>query len=132
MSNIKFTYLKIADARCSFCFIRLIQNIQKQPHKRKLHSAKYSNYNIQFNHNTNLILITGFYTVLTVAMLGILSCQEGKRGLKLAQAHYSLQNNFASCLVLVPCVGLSHIFTPPRAGLANSGRCLYFFNERNI
>lgn len=55
MFSITFTYLKIADVTWDFCFSRVVQNILKQQYKCKLHSAKYSNHNTQFNHNTNLI-----------------------------------------------------------------------------
>ena len=113
MLNIKFTYLKIAGVTWDFCFSRVIQNILKQQYKCKLHSAKYSNCNIWFNHNTNLIPITGLYKVLAIMTLGIPSDQKGIHVLKPAQAHCSLQNTFAGCLVFVPYVGLSHLFTPP-------------------
>lgn len=106
MFKIKFTYLKILDVTWDFWFGRVIQNIRRTQYKSKLHIAKYSSCNIQFNHNTNGILITGLYDVLAVIMLGILSRCEEIHGLKPAQAHCT---SFACWFILF--VGLIHVYT---------------------
>lgn len=58
----------------------------------------------------NVIPIVSRCSMLTVTTLGIPSSQEGTHGLKAVQA-CSLQNYFASCLVSILYICLSHIFT---------------------
>lgn len=57
--NIKFTDVKIFDVIQDFYLVEWYSNIQKSQYKYKLYLAKCSNYNIQVNHNTNVISITG-------------------------------------------------------------------------
>lgn len=66
--NIIFTYVKISDVTQNFSFGRMIQ---KSQYKCKLYLTKYSNCNIQVNHNTSVISITGLYNKLTVMILVI-------------------------------------------------------------
>ena len=96
-----------------FWFSRGIQNILKTQYKCRLHLAKYSSCNIHFNHNINVIPITGLYDMVTVMMLGVPSRREGISGLKPAQACCSHQNLFASYIVFILHVGLSRVFNPP-------------------
>lgn len=58
MFNAKFTYLKIYDVTQGFRFRKVIQNILKTQRVHKLRLAEYSNCNIPFNSNTNVIPIT--------------------------------------------------------------------------
>lgn len=58
----------------------------------ELHLEKYSNYNTQFNHATNVISVIGFYNIFTVMPLQVSSCLAGFCSLKPAQAtvHYKI------------------------------------------
>jgi len=53
---------------------------------------------MQFNHNTNMIPVTDVCNMHTITMLGFLSHDKGKYGLKLAQAPCSLKKSYSSFL----------------------------------
>ena len=123
MFYIRLTYFKvILDWISDLAEWHKIHRITQ--YKCKLHLAKCicSNCHAQFNHNTNVIPITGLCNMLTIMMLGIPTCQESICRLKAAQVHCSLENSFISCSGLILYVGLSQVFTLPHSGLANSGR----------
>lgn len=61
--NIKFTYLKIVNVTWHLWVSKVIQNIVKTQYKYKFHLEKYSNCNIKFNANTNVIPITIIYSL---------------------------------------------------------------------
>lgn len=110
MSDIRFNYLEILTVTWDSWFSEAIKSILKSQCKYPLYLAKYSNGNIQFYLNTNMIPITGLYNP-SITTLGILYHWGGTCGLKLAQAHCCLWNFFVSCSVFILCIGLSHLFT---------------------
>lgn len=109
--NIKSIYLRIAGVTWYFCFSRY------KMYQNNNTNVSYTQQNIAIAIYGSTTIPVGFplpvYKVLAITTLGIPIRQEGIHGLMPAQAHCSLQNTFASCLVFVPCVGLSHVFTLP-------------------
>lgn len=109
--NIEYQiYLKIIGITWDFWFSRVIQVTLKTQHKGKIHLDEYSNCRTSHNPNPNRIPGTGVYNILTITRLGVPHGQEGEHGLQPTQAHCSLRNSLASCVVYVLSVGLSHIF----------------------
>lgn len=70
-----------------------------------------------------------------ITRLGMPRCQKGICGLKPAQAHFSLLNAFASCLVFMLYDGLNHIFTltsltpPMQVRLTQGDSCTLLTNS---
>lgn len=108
--NIKFTYVKIFDVIQDFYLVEWYSNIQKSQYKCKLYLAKYSNYNIQVNHNTNSLLLVS--RICSLSRWWPSRHQDAIYGSKPAQAYCCLWNSFVSCSVFILCVGLSQIFPP--------------------
>lgn len=82
MFRMKFAYLNTADVTRDFWFGGVIHLYCGFSTFCKLNLAKYMNFSRQFNHNTNMIPITGLSNTLAVLMLGAPGCQEGVCGLK--------------------------------------------------
>lgn len=109
--NIEYQiYLKIIGITWDFWFSRVIQVTLKTQHKGKIHLDEYSSCRTSHSPNPNRIPGTGVYNILTITRLGVPHGQEGEHGLQPTQAHCSLRNSLASCVVYVLSVGLSHIF----------------------
>lgn len=114
--------------------VSVVQNILEKQYKCKLYLVKCSNYNIQFNHSTSVIPITGLYNMFISTTLGNPSHQEGIQRLKPTQGHCSLRNSFASCLVIILQFGLSHVFTLPKLFWLTQGdiHTLIMNSERHL
>lgn len=77
--------------------------------KCKLHLAKYGNCNIQFEHNNNVISVSGLYNMLTTVILDVPSLQEGTHKWK-PVPFFEILLSVVSVLLL--CVGLRRVLTP--------------------
>lgn len=102
----------------------VIQNILKSQDKCKLHLARIKQLQCtvqsQYRHD--------LYNILTIRMLGVPSHWKGICGLNPAKAHCYLQKSSVNCLAFIISVVLSHVYTPPHAGVAKPGRQSLSFN----
>lgn len=117
----------------SFFWVRRVKNhILKKQYICKLHLARYSNCDIQFNCNPNVISFMGYCYAHHHDTIS--SFHRGIHGLKPAQACYSIWNSFASCLFFILCVGRSHVFILPVLFWLNQGdiHTVFMNSGRNI